>query len=118
MANRKATMTDIRVIIREFVRGTSLREMERKLHISRTSLRAYRDRAEASGKAMVDLLNLEDAELNAIMVKSDGHRSRDADRYAFMMENVEEYAQQMKRKHMTYDVLYVEPEVINFLIPD
>ena len=106
MANRKATMTDIRVIIREFVRGTSLREMERKLHISRTSLRAYRDRAEASGKAMVDLLNLEDAELNAIMVKGDGHRSRDADRYAFMQENVEEYAQQMKRKYMTYDVLY------------
>ena len=92
MANRKATMTDIRVIIREFVRGTSLREMERKLGISRTSLRAYRDRAEASGKAMVDLLNLGDAELNAIMVKGDGHRSRDADRYAFMMENVEEYA--------------------------
>jgi len=108
MANRKATMTDIRVIIREFVRGTSLREMERKLHISRTSLRAYRDRAEASGKAMVDLLNLEDVELNAIMVKGDGHRSRDADRYAFMMENVEEYAQQMKRKHMTYDVLYAD----------
>lgn len=101
-------MTDIRVIIREFVRGTSLREMERKLKISRTSLRAYRDRAEASGKAMVDLLKLEDAELNAIMVKGDGHRSRDADRYAFMQENIEEYAQQMKRKHMTYDVLYAD----------
>ena len=67
MANRKATMTDIRVIIREFVRGTSLREMERKLKISRTSLRAYRDRAEASGKSMVELLSLEDAELNAIL---------------------------------------------------
>lgn len=71
--------------------------MERKLKISRTSLRAYRDRAEASGKAMVDLLKLEDAELNAIMVKGDGHRSRDAERYAFMQENIEEYAQQMKR---------------------
>ena len=73
MANRKATMTDIRVIIREFVRGTSLREMERKLKISRTSLRAYRDRAEASGKSMVELLSLEDAELNAILVKGNGH---------------------------------------------
>ena len=106
MANRKATMTDIRVIIREFVRGTSLREMERKLKISRTSLRAYRDRAEASGKSMVELLSLEDAELNAILVKGDGHRSRDGDRYAFMMDNVEDYAHQMKRKYMTYEVLY------------
>lgn len=68
MANVKATMTDIRVIIREFSRGTSLREMERKLKLSRTSLRHYRDRAEASGRSMVDLLALNDAELQAIML--------------------------------------------------
>ena len=108
MANVKATMTDIRVIIREFSRGTSLREMERKLKLSRTSLRNYRDRAEASGRSMVDLLSLNDAELQAIMLKGDGHRGRDADRYAFMQENVEEYAKDMTRKHMTYDVLYEE----------
>ena len=54
---------------------------------------------------MVDLLKLEDAELNAILVKGDGHRSRDADRYAFMQENIAEYAQQMKRKYITCDVL-------------
>ena len=108
MANVKATMTDIRVIIREFSRGTSLREMERKLKLSRTSLRNYRDRAEASGRSMVDLLSLNDAELQAIMLKGDGHRGRDADRYAFMQGNVEEYAKDMTRKHMTYDVLYEE----------
>ena len=77
MVNVKATMTDIRVIIREFSCGTSLREMERKLKLSRTSLRNYRDRAEASGRSMVDLLALNDAELQAIMLKGDGHRGRD-----------------------------------------
>lgn len=101
-------MTDIRVIIREFSRGTSLREMERKLKLSRTSLRAYCERAEASVKCMIDLLKLNDAELQAIMLKGDGHRGRDAERYAFMQENVEEYAQDMRRKYMTYDVLYEE----------
>ena len=101
-------MTDIRVIIREFSRGTSLREMERKLKLSRTSLRNYRDRAEASGRSMVDLLALNDAELQAIMLKGDGHRGRDSDRYAFMQERVEGYAKDMTRKHMTYDVLYEE----------
>ena len=55
MANTKATMTDIRVIIKEFARGTSLWEMERKLRLSRTSLRNYRDRAESSGKSMMEL---------------------------------------------------------------
>lgn len=108
MANVKTTMTDIRVIIREFSRGTSLREMERKLKLSRTSLRAYRDRAEASGKCMIDLLKLNDAELQAIMQKGDGHRGRDAERYAFMQENVEDCAKDMRRKYMTYDVLYEE----------
>ena len=108
MANVKATMTDIRVIIREFSRGTSLREMERKLKLSRTSLRNYRDRAEASGRSMVDLLALNDAELQAIMLKGDGHRGRDSDRYGFMQERVEDYARDMTRKHMTYDVLYEE----------
>lgn len=106
MANIKATMTDIRVIIREFMRGTSLREMERKLKLSRTSLRNYRDRAEASGRGMSDLLKLTDAELQAVMLKEEGRRGRDADRYAFMQENVEEYAREMTRRHMTYDVLY------------
>lgn len=89
MANVKATMTDIRVIIRELSRGTSLREMERKLQLSRTSLRNYRDHAEATGRSMANLLSLNDAELQAIMQKGDGHRGRDSDRYAFMQENVE-----------------------------
>ena len=41
MANRKATMTDLRMIIREFAKGTPMREIERKLNLSRTSLRTY-----------------------------------------------------------------------------
>ena len=101
MANVKATMTDIRVIIREFSRGTSLREMERKLKLSRTSLRNYRDRAEASGRSMAELLAMNDAELQAVMLKDAGHRGRDADRYAFMQENVEGYAKDMTRRAQT-----------------
>ena len=83
-----------------------MREVERKTGISRTSLRVYRDRAEASGKCMKDLLGLSDAELNAILVKGDGHRSRDGERYKFMQENVGDYALTMKRRYMTYEVLY------------
>ena len=70
--------------------GTPMREIERKLGISRTSLRPYRDRAEASGKTMEELLRLEDAELHAILSKEDVHRNRDADRYAFIQEHIEE----------------------------
>ena len=108
MANRKVTMTHLRAIIREFSKQTPMREIERKLKISRTSLRSYKERAEASGKTMEELLRLEDAELHSILSKEDVHRNRDGERYAFMLENIEEYAQAMTRKYMTYEVLYEE----------
>ena len=108
MANRKVTMTHLRAIIREFCMGTPMREIERKLGISRTSLRPYKDRAEASGKTMEELLRLEDAELHTILSKEDVHRNRDTERYAFIQEHIEEYAQAMTRKYMTYEVLYTD----------
>jgi transposase len=108
MSNKKATMTDFRFIIRELSRETPLREIERQCGLSRTSLRTYKARAEASGKTMQELLKASDAELVRILSKSDPHRCRDEERYAFMMDNVEHYAQCMTRKYMTYDVLYEE----------
>lgn len=106
MANRKVTMTHLRAIVREFKLGTPMREIERKLKISRTSLRPYKERAEASGKTMAELLQLADSELHSILSKEDVHRNRDAERYAFMQANIEEYAHAMTRKYMTYEVLY------------
>ena len=106
MANRKVTMYHLKAIIKEFSKLTPMREIERKLKISRTSLRPYKNRAEASGKTMEELLRLDDAELHAILSKEDVHRNRDAKRYSFMQENIEEYAQAMTKKYMTYEVLY------------
>ena len=101
-------MTDLRMIIREFAKGTPMREIERKLNLSRTSIRMYRERAETSGKTMQELSSLEDAELYGILSRNDAHRGRDGDRYRFMQDNVESYAQSMTRKYMTYEVLYEE----------
>ena len=101
MANRKVTMTHLRAIIREFKLGTPMREIERKLKISRTSLRPYRERAESSGKSMDELLKMEDADLHAILSKEDVHRNRDTNRYEFLQANIEDYAQAMTRKYMT-----------------
>lgn len=93
-------MTDLRMIIREFAKGTPMREIERKLNLSRTSLRTYKERAERSGKTMQALQSLEDAELHVLLTKADAHRGRDEERYRFLQENVESYAQSMTRKYM------------------
>lgn len=108
MANRKATMTDLRMIIREFAKGTPMREIERKLSLSRTSIRTYKERAERSGKTMRELQALEDSELSGILSRNDAHRCRDEERYRFMQDNVASYARSMTRKYMTYEVLYEE----------
>lgn len=86
-------MTDLRVIIREFAKGTPLREIERKLGLSRTSIRTYRERAEQSGRTMLELQSLEDAELHVILSRNDAHRGRDEERYKYIQDNIEEYAQ-------------------------
>ena len=57
---------------------------------------------------MQELSSLEDAELYGILSRNDAHRGRDGDRYRFMQDNVESYAQSMTRKYMTYEVLYEE----------
>lgn len=110
MANEKASMTDIRVIIRELSRGTSLREMERKQQLSHTFLRNYRDRAEATGRSMADLLSLNDAELQAIMQKGDGHRGRDADRYAFMHPPLQPPLIHQRSQILLMQIITLHPE--------
>ena len=41
MANKKATMTDLRLLIREFIKGTSKRKISEILSLSRTSIDVY-----------------------------------------------------------------------------
>ena len=79
-----------------------MREIERKLNLSRTSLRTYKERAEQSGKSMQELQSLEDAELHGLLTKADIHRGRDEARYQFMQDNVESYAQSMTRKYSEF----------------
>ena len=62
-------------------------EIERKLKISRTSLRPYKEYAESSGKSMDELPNMEDADLHAILSKEYVHRNRDTNRYEFQQNS-------------------------------
>lgn len=57
---------------------------------------------------MQELQSMEDAELHVILTSADTHRGCDEERYRFMLDNVESYAQSMNRKYMTYEVLYEE----------
>ena len=77
MANKKATMTDLRLLIREFIKGTSKRKISEKLNLSRTSVDVYIGRIDASGKSAEELLHSDDKTLSQVMVRDSGHRNTD-----------------------------------------
>ena len=72
MANKKATMTDLRLLIREFIKGTSKRKISEKLNLSRTSVDVYIGRIDASGKSAEELLHSDDKTLSQVMVRDSG----------------------------------------------
>lgn len=108
MANNKTTMTDLRIIISELAKGTSKRKISRDLHISRTSIDVYEKRAEESEYTYAELLSKTEKELSDILRRPDGHRKPDEEKRRLLEPRIEEYAERMTRKHVTFEVIYDE----------
>lgn len=105
MANNKTTMTDLRIIISELAKGTSKRKISRDLHISRTSIDVYEKRAEESEYTYAELLSKTEKELSDILRRPDGHRKPDEEKRRLLEPRIEEYAERMTRKHVTFEVI-------------
>ena len=80
MANKKATMTDLRLLIREFIKGSTKRKISEILNLSRTSTKdVYLGEDGASGKSAEELLHSEDKTLSQVMVRDSDHRNTDSE---------------------------------------
>lgn len=106
MANKKVTMTDLRLLIREFIKGTSKRKISEKLNLSRTSVDVYIGRIDASGKSAEELLHSDDKTLSQVMVRDSGHRNTDNEKLEELTPLLEDYARQMQLRNMTYQLLF------------
>ena len=106
MANKKATMTDLRLLIREFIKGTSKRKISEILNLSRTSIDVYLGRMDASGKSAEELLYSDDKTLSQVMVRDSGHRNTDSEKLDELTPLLEDYARQMQLRNMTYQLLF------------
>lgn len=106
MANKKATMTDLRLLIREFIKGTSKRKISEILNLSRTSIDVYLWRMDASGKSAEELLHSDDKTLSQVMVRDRGHRNTDSEKLDELTPLLEDYARQMQLRNMTYQLLF------------
>src|SRR5574344_594486 len=112
--NKKTTMTDLRILLREFFKGTSLRGITRKTGLSRTSVTAYRDRLKASGTSAEDALRMDDHSISEILCKDCGHRNQDDDKYEELETMMEGYSKQMRNKYVTYQVIYSDYVIVHF----
>lgn len=108
MANKKTTMTDLRIIIRGLASNTSKRKISRDCGISRTSINIYEQRAEESGYTWEELLAMDDTGLHAVLCRPEGHRKPDAEKRRLLEPLIPEYASRLTRRHVTFDVLYDE----------
>lgn len=106
MANKKTTMTDLRLLIREFIKGTSLRQISQRFKLSRTSVTVYKDRLDLSGIPAEELLHSDEKTLSTVFSRTSGCRNTDAEKLKELEPLLEDYAHQMQLKHVTYQVLF------------
>lgn len=109
MSNVKTTMIELRAVLQALRNGESRRKIERDLKLSRTSIKAYEERALESGCSYEELLSKDDGELNGILRREGGHRNLDQEKMAALEPLLAEYARRKaKYRHLTYDALYEE----------
>ena len=99
-------MTDLRLLIREFIKGTSKRKISEILNLSRTSIDVYLGRMDASGKSAEELLHSDNKTLSQVMVRDSGHRNTDSEKLDELTPLLEDYARQMQLRNMTYQLLF------------
>jgi len=107
MANIKITMTQLRRMLQFLEMDISQRDISKKLHISRTSIAAYKARADGSGKTYQELLKLDDATLSSILQK-EGYKPVVNIRFKVLEPLIPGYVAELNRKYVTYELLWNE----------
>ncbi|HXK76694.1 MAG TPA: IS21 family transposase [Bacteroidaceae bacterium] len=67
MANVKATMTDLKLLLRGLKKNQSQRSLSKQLGISRSSIKMYVDRIKSAGLSLDAIEQLDDKELHALL---------------------------------------------------
>lgn len=107
MSNKKITMLKLKRILQLLAAGVSQREISNKVGISRSSIAAYKDRADLSGKSYQDLLLLSDSDVASLLQRTDYRPGKDA-RYNVLEPLLQEYSGDITQNRSTYECLWVE----------
>ena len=106
MANKPISTMKLRTLIRYKQEGRSHRFMGKSLNLSRTTVVKYLQNLASSGLDWAALLALSDESL--LVLCRSGHCDKPDDRWSGFSKLLPEYAQELKRPHVTRQTLYEE----------
>lgn len=108
MTNIKITMVELKVMLQYFSDGLSEKNISERLHLSRTSIRVYKQRALATGQSFSALSVLSDKALADLLTRKGYSQSTDTERLSHLSPLLEEYARELQRPYVGYDTLWEE----------
>lgn len=108
MTNIKITMVELKVMLQYFSDGLSEKNISERLHLSRMSIRVYKQRALATGQSFSALSVLSDKALADLLTLKGYSKSTDTERLSHLSPLLEEYARELQRPYVGYDTLWEE----------
>ena len=107
MSNKKITMLKLKRILQLLAAGVSQREISNKVGISRSSITAYKERADSSGKSYQELLQMSDSDVVSVLQRKDYRPGKDA-RYDKLEPLLKDYSHDITQNRSTYECLWEE----------
>ena len=104
MAGKTKTMQQIRNILQQKVNGLSIRTIAHQSKVSRNTVRAYLRLIEQSEYTFKEALDLSDETLGQLLFDTERPPTIDP-RYTQLQENLGYYATELKKRHVTRQLL-------------
>jgi transposase len=106
MAGKRKTMEQIRNIIQQKVKGSSIRSIASHTGLSRNTVRSYLRVIESKGYELSQVLKMDDQAL-AELLEQDGSTNKDS-RFLQLQSKLQGYASELKKRHVTRQLLWEE----------
>ncbi len=106
MSGKTKLMSQIKQVLMLHQQGNGKKTIARSLNVSKNTIRAYLNKIESAGWKINDLLALEDPVLEAMFHA--GNPAYSEDRFQRLKDKLEYYCEELKRPHVTKNLLWKE----------
>lgn len=112
MANKTITMLQLRRIIQLSSQGLSNREISQQLHVNRNTVNQYLRKARSTGQHPSDLISMAEEDLALLLLGQPLPKGPDS-RFDDLEGRMEGFKQELKKSHVTRQVLWEEYKADN-----